>query len=107
MNDTEKELQFLQIVRVNGNLYHLTLSGWSYKEVIEMLSSLSRRGVVDVRDGGTVLTKKGNEYFKKLYTSLEKKGVDRFLLPALEHKNVRLIKETIYIPTTIRANEEF
>lgn len=100
MKDKAKELQFLQVIRVNGNLYHLTLSGWTYREVIEMLSDFSRSGLVTIREDGTMLTIRGMQYFKSLYKSLGKKGVSRFLSPASEHKMEPLSKESIYIPTT-------
>lgn len=105
MNDKERELQFLQIVRVNGNLYHLTLTGWTYRDIVKMLSDFSKNGVVAVREHGTHLTSKGNAYMKELYKALGKKGVERFLSPALEHKNEPLSKESIYIPNNIIAIE--
>lgn len=107
MSDKEKELQFLQIVRVNGNLYHLTLSDWSYHDIIKMLNVLSRNGIVAVEKQGTYLTIKGQEYFKSLYKNMGKKGVERFLSPVTEHKFESLTKESVYIPTTLRAIEEF
>ena len=107
MNDKEKELQFLQIVRVNGNLYHLTLSGWTYRDVLGMLNRFVKLGLVAVREGETLLTQDGNEYYKRMYKSLHKKGVSRFLAPALNYKSNQLSKEAVYIPTSFRANEEF
>ena len=108
MNDKEKELQFLQIVRVNGNIYHLTLSNWSYHDIVKMYSSFSMKGIVAVHGGqGTFLTQKGNEYIKSLYKEMGIKGIGRFLLPATEHKIAPLSKEVVYVPTTLRAIEDF
>ena len=107
MNDKEKELQFLQIIRVNGNIYHLIMSEWTYRDIIVTLNRFSKAGLVTVHEGGTVLTQKGNLYFKNLYKVLGKKGVARFLSTATDRKFSPLSKESIYIPTTFRASEEF
>ena len=100
MNDKEKELQFLQIARLNGNLYHLVLADWSYRDIVRMMSQFSRKGIVSVSEQGTLLTSKGNEYFKSLYKSLGKRGIDRFLSPAIDRKHESFSKESIYVPTT-------
>ena len=107
MNDKEKELQFLQIVRVNGNIYHLVFSDWSYREIVEMLSYFSKKGMISTKERGTYLTPKGNEYYKQLYKSMGKKGVARFLTQATDHRIEQLSKESVYIPTKFRASEEF
>lgn len=107
MNDKEKELQFLQIVRVNGNIYHLTLSNWSYRDIVKMYSFFYMKGIVAVHEQGTFLTQKGNEYIKSLFRDMGIKGVGRFLYRATEHKIAPLSKEEIYVPTKLRAIEEF
>ena len=101
MSDKESELQFLQIVRVNGNIYHLTLIGLSYLDIVKKMSDYSKKGIIAVHRDGTSLTPKGNEYMKALYKELGKNGIERFLSPAFEHKIESLSKESIYIPTSI------
>ncbi len=98
MNAKEKDLQFLQIVRVNGNLYHLTMSGWTIGEIMKMMNYFLREGMVTMQEGRTFLTQKGNKYFKYLNKSFGKKGIARFLIPATNHKFDPLSKESIYLP---------
>ena len=105
MNESELDLQFLQLIRVNGNMYHLLISGWSHVDIIKTLSRLAKQGIVKVNDSGTTMTAKGNQYFNNLCKSLEKKGIGRFLSPDIQHRIKPIPKEAIYIP--FRASEEF
>ena len=105
MNESELDLQFLQLIRVNGNMYHLLISGWSHADIIKTLSRLAKQGIVKVNDSGTTMTAKGNLYFNNLCKSLEKKGIGRFLSPDIQHRIQSIPKEAIYVP--FRASEEF
>lgn len=105
MNESELDLQFLQLIRVNGNMYHLLISGWSHSDIIKTLSRFAKQGIVKVNDSGTSMTAKGNQYFNNLCKSLGKKGIGRYLLPDIQHRIQAISKESIYIP--FRASEEF
>lgn len=107
MNESELELQLLQLVRVNGNIYHLLIRGWTHTDIIKTLSNLAKQGVVKVNESGTSMTVKGQQYFRNLCNSLGKKGIGRYLSPDIEHRILPLPKDSIYIPSTFRASEEF
>lgn len=98
MNDKEKELYFLQIVRVNGNIYHLTRDGWSYKDIFSTLSRLSLDGIVRVEETKTRLTQKGNVYYRSLCKQLGKKGIARYLSIDNNRKRTLIPKDGVYIP---------
>lgn len=105
MNESELDLQFLQLIRVNGNMYHLLMSGWTHTDIIKTLSRLAKQGIVKVKDSGTSMTAKGNHYFNNLCKTLGKKGISRYLSPDNQQRIQPMPKETIYIP--FRASEEF
>lgn len=98
MNDKEKELYFLQIVRVNGNIFHLTWDGWSYKDIFSTLSRLSLDGIVRVEETKTRLTQKGNVYYRSLCKQLGKKGIARYLSIDNNRKRPPIPKDGVYIP---------
>ncbi len=105
MSESELDLQLLQLIRVNGNMYHLLISGWTHTDIINTLSRLAKQGVVKVKDSGTSMTAKGNNYFNNLCKTLGKKGISRYLSPDNRQRIKPIPKETIYIP--FRASEEF
>lgn len=98
MNDKEKELYLLQIIRVNGNVYHLTWSGWSYKDIFSTLSRLSLLGVVRVGETEIRLTIKGNKYYRDLCKQLGKKGIARYLSVDNNRKRTPISQDEVYIP---------
>ena len=105
MNESELDLQFLQLIRINGNMYHLLISGWTHTDIIKTLSRLAKQGIVKVSDSGISMTTKGNKYFNDLCKFLEKKGISRYLSLDYQHRNLSIPKEAIYLP--FRASEEF
>lgn len=98
MSDKEKELYFLQIVRANGNIYHLAWDGWSYKDIFSTLSRFSLAGIVRVEETKTRLTQKGNEYYRTLCRQLDKKGVARYLTIDNNRKRTPISQAQVYIP---------
>lgn len=98
MSDKEKELYFLQIVRVNGNIYHLTWDGWSYKDIFSTLSRMSLDGIVREEETKTRLTQKGNVYYRSLCRQLGKKGIARYLSIDNNRKRAPIPQDKVYIP---------
>ena len=98
MNDKEKELFFLQVVRVNGNIYHLTWEGWSYKDIFSTLSRLSLDGFVRVEETKTRLTQKGKVYYRTLCKQLGRTGIARYISIDVNRKRAPIPKDKVYIP---------
>lgn len=107
MNDRYRELQFLQVLRVDGNLYHLFSSGWTNSDIIMTFERYEKDGLINVTQEGVELTKKGKLYFNKLCKFLGKRGISRYLSLSLEFQITPLSKDSIYIPNMNKPVRSF
>lgn len=98
MNDNEKILLLLQLIRVNGNVHHLTWMGWTHYDILQKLDILFKKNVIDNNNNRISLTNKGKDYFNALSKSLKQKGLYKYFKPDYYSKTIALSNEDIYIP---------
>lgn len=98
MNDKEKLLFLLQIIRVNGNVMHLLYLDISMVRITQMLENLKKSGHITSNQEHLSLTKKGERLFCQLNYELGKKGMYRYLSPYFHYRITPISIDAVYVP---------
>lgn len=98
MNDKEREILLLQIIRVNGNTMYLLKQGMSLPEIKKQIDLLVRRGIVMRKDNMLSLTKGGEQYLYEINHQMGRKGLYRYYSPDYVARNIPEPVDKVYIP---------
>ncbi len=98
MNDNERILFLMQLIRVDGNIEHLRSLGWSYIDVLSQLDRLSGKGLLIQKEYSYKLSSSGEKYFQTICRNLRKRGLYKYFSPDYTERTSKLSEEDIYIP---------
>lgn len=106
MKDKELIILLLQIIKFNGDINHLLITGCNHKTIINMLKELDRNEITTTEKNLLELTQKGENYLNILNKELKRKGLYKYLSPSLENRCTKMKIEDIYIPLRKVKKEE-
>lgn len=106
MKDKELIILLLQIIKFNGDISYLLLSGCEHRTIINTLKNFNREKIITTVDNRLVLTQKGETYLAKLNKDLKRRGLYKYVSPSIENRCKRMRIEDIYIPLRKVKKEE-
>ena len=106
MNDGERLLELLQIIRVNGNTEYLLRKGYALSDLVAAIEDLQATGMVMVRQDGIGLTRKGESYFHDLNRRLGRRGLYKYFNMSSVYKGLQISLDTVYVPSYMGAKKE-
>lgn len=106
MNDGERLLELLQIIRVNGNTEYLLRKGYTLSDLVAAIEDLQATGMVMVLQDGIGLTRKGESYFHDLNRRLGRRGLYKYFNMSSVYKRLQISLDTVYVPSYMGAKKE-
>ena len=105
MNDGERLLELLQIIRVNGNTEYLLRKGYTLSDLLAALEDLQAAGMVIIRQDGISLTRKGEVYFHALNRKFGRRGLYKYFNMSSVYKRLQISLDTVYVPSYMGAKK--
>lgn len=98
MNDDERTLMLLQIIRINGNTEYLLKMDFTLTEISTRIGSLFQDGVIRQTNEGIELTRDGELFFQKLNRKLGRRGLYKYFSVDSVSKDIPYPIESVYVP---------
>ena len=98
MNDNERLLVLLQIIRVNGNTEYLLRKGYTLSDLSAAIEDLHDTGMVVIHQGGIILARKGEAYFHALNKKMGRRGLYKYFNVCSVYKRLQIALDAVYVP---------
>ena len=98
MNDDEKLLLLLQMIRVNGNTEYLLRYDYTLTSLADAINGLQEGGMINITAQSLELTQRGEELFRGLCLKLHKRGVYRYFNVNSISRTTPVSCDAVYVP---------
>lgn len=98
MNDDEKLLLLLQLIRVNGNTEYLLRYNFTLTSLAETINKLQNSDYISYVDNKLLLTKKGDHLFRFLNKKIGRRGLYKYFNVDSTTKSVQYPIDAVYVP---------
>lgn len=102
MQQEEKELLLMQLIKVDGSINSFIEAGLNYVDVYKLIQCYKKRKYIMMKEDKLLLTQLGEVRFNEVCLHLNKRGLYKYLSPNIKYRLDPIRLEKIYIPLSIR-----